>query len=71
MVDTEGRGRFAAHRRQAGSHRYCAGPETGYLSVGAGLPAMRPALTQDRWGGGCYGSKAASRDSAAWSTVAP
>ena len=40
-----------------GSHRYCAGPETGYMSVGAGLPAMRPVLTTQRWGGVRHGSK--------------
>ncbi|RII80197.1 hypothetical protein D0894_01075 [Pseudomonas monteilii] len=33
-------GRFAAHRRQASSHRYCASPETCAIPVGAGLPAM-------------------------------
>ena len=29
-----------------GSYKYCTGPETGSISVGAGLPAMRPVLTQ-------------------------
>ena len=40
-----------------GSHRYCAGPETGYMSVGAGLPAMKPVLTTQCWGGVRHGSK--------------
>ncbi|PLP86714.1 hypothetical protein CXG50_10005 [Pseudomonas plecoglossicida] len=42
MGASNSRGRFAAHRRQASSHRYCASPETCAIPVGAGLPAMRP-----------------------------
>jgi len=45
-----------------GSHKYCTGPETGYISVGAGLPAMRPVLTTGRWHGVRHGSKAVMRD---------
>ncbi|QKL03128.1 hypothetical protein GEV39_17870 [Pseudomonas sp. NY5710] len=35
-------GRFAPHRRQAGSHRYCTSFENCGAPVVAGLPAMGP-----------------------------
>ena len=42
-----------------GSHRHRGGLETGYISVGAGLLAMRPVLTTQRWGGVRSGSEGA------------
>jgi len=45
-----------------GSHKYCTGPETGYISVGAGLPAMRPVLTTGRWHGVRHGAFAVIYD---------
>jgi len=46
-----------------GSHRLdCAGLEAGDLSVGAGLPAMRPVLTTGRWHGVRHGAFAVIYD---------